>query len=407
MNSEVELTAEQMAAATGGVVCPACGGGELERFFEIAELPVNCIALSATREAALECPKGRIELGFCLDCGAVSNLAFDAACLSYDRSYDNSLHFSPTFQKYAEEVAGYLIERYELRGKSVVDVGCGNGEFLALVCGLGKNRGVGFDPSFIPGRANLRAGKGISIVPDYYSERHAHHDADCVVCRQVLEHIFHPQQFLRGVRGALTGKPDAAVFFEVPNASFVFRAQGMWDIIYEHCFYYSSGALARLFSGCGFDVLKVSETFGGQYLCLEARVSGNETGALGDTGGDLAAMRGEILRFADDYRASRLRWGSMLGGLAAEGKRVVLWGAGAKGAMFLNAFRDASSLQYIVDVNPHKRGLYIPGTGQKVVDPEFLREYRPEVVLIVNPNYREEIGRQISALGLGPELISI
>ena len=73
----------------------------------------------------------------------------------------------------------------------------------------------------------------------------------------------------------------------------------------------------------------------------------------------------------------------------------------------LDAFPSANFLEYIVDVNPHKWGLYVPGTGQKVVSPEFLKQYRPDVLLIVNPNYRDEISRQVAALGIAPELLSI
>jgi SAM-dependent methyltransferase len=406
MKSEPELMTEATPIMARRE-CPACGGSELDSFFEIRELPVNCIVLYPTKEAARNCPKAGMELGFCRRCGAVSNLVFDAARLTYDSAYDNSLHFSPTFQAYADKIARDLIDRYDLRGKNIVDVGCGSGEFLSLVCALGNNRGVGFDPAFIPGRANLDAGKGITIVRDNYSERYAEYAADFVICRHVLEHIVDPQRFLRCVRAALARNSDAAIFFELPNAGFVFKDRGIWDIIYEHCVYYSAGALARLFSACGFDVRNVSETFSGQYLCLEARVSSQETGLLGGAGGDLDSMEEVIRKFAQEYRALRTKWGDALARFARQGKRVAVWGAGAKGAMFLNAFAGAESLEYIVDNNPRKWGSYIPGTGQKIVNPEFLKEFRPDVLLIMNPNYCDEIGRQVSALGIVTALFSI
>ncbi len=395
------------AASVAEPACPACGGVQIERFFDVPELPVNCIALWKTREEAMRCSRGRIDLGLCVACGAVSNLAFDAARLSYDASYDNSLHFSATFQRYADEVARALVDRYDLHGKDVIDVGCGNGEFLASVCAIGGNRGVGFDPSFIPGRADAAAGLGITIVRDYYSEQHAGYAADLIMCRHVLEHIAEPQRFLRSVRAALGNRSGAAVFFEVPNAAFTFRNNGIWDIIYEHCFYYTAGSLARLFAACGFDVLDVSERFHGQYLCLEARPSAGTTGQVSAAHADLGSLREDVSRFAGRYRASREGWDAMLRRAAGEGRRVVPWAAGAKGAMFLNAFRDFPGLEYIVDVNPHKCGLHVPGTGQRVVPPAFLQEYRPDVLLVMNPVYRDEIARQVAALGLQPELIAI
>ncbi len=406
MNLNPEITVD-MAQPDVKVACGACSGEDMERFFRIPGLPTNCVTLATTREAALDCAKGSIDLGFCRKCGAISNLAFDPSRLSYDASYDNSLHFSPAFQKYADELAHDLVKRHNLRGKNIIDIGCGNAEFLSMVCEIGNNNGTGFDPSLISGRANLEVGKGIAIIRDYYSEEYAHHLADFVICRQVLEHIEEPQRFLRRVRAALAGAAGGAVFFELPNASFIFRNGGIWDIIYEHCFYYSSVALARLFLNCGFDVMKVAESFNGQYLCLEARVSFQEIGLLGDAGGDIESMREDILKFAEEYRSGRARWKQALGLFASQGKRVTLWGAGAKGATFLNTLPSTNSLEYVVDLNPHKWGLHIPGTGQKVVSPEFLKDYRPDVLLIVNPNYRDEISHQVSALGIAPDLLAI
>ncbi len=380
-------------------VCSACHGGELVRFLDMPETPTNRVTLRATREAALNCRTGRIELGFCVACGAISNMAFDPAQVDYDPIYDNSLCFSPTFQKYSEGVARDLVERYDLHGKEIIEIGCGKAEFLAQVCALGNNRGTGFDPSFVAGNTNLEAGLGIAVIPNFYSEQYAHCSADFIICRQVLEHIPDPRPLLKSVRRAFARNSHGALFFEVPSASFVFQKQGFWDILYEHCFYYSSGALARLFSSCGFDVLRVSETFGGQYVCLEARPCRGSIGSMNDAGDDLCSMRRDIQKFANAFRHDCSDWKKRLKHFASEGKRIVLWGAGTKGTLFLNTFRDISSLEYIVDVNPRKWGLYIPGSGQKAVSPEFLKEYRPDIVLIMNTNYRDEIGCQVSSMG--------
>jgi hypothetical protein len=251
----------------------------------------------------------------------------------------------------------------------------------------------------------MSAGLGMTIVPEYYSARHQAYSADLVVCRQVLEHISQPAAFLASIRAALGARSNTAVFFEVPNGSFVFQNDGIWDIIYEHCFYYTAGSLARLFSANGFDVLAVRETFEGQYLCIEARPA-PAAGRFEDEG-ELESLAAEISAFGRRHAARVAAWHAMLREFADAGKRVALWGAGAKGAMFLNAFAGLKGLDCIVDINPHKWGLHVPGTGQEVNGPGFLKSYSPDVVLIMNGNYRDEIARQISELGLSPELISI
>ena len=343
-------------------------------------------------------------MAFCPDCGAIYNQTFDPAILSYDNKYDNSLHYSPSFRRYAEELADKLIARFDLHGKDIVEVGCGKGEFLALLCSRGGNRGLGFDPTYEQGRVDTSAGRGFRVICDLYSQTYADQPADFVCCRHVLEHVFDPREFLGDIRRAINHRKNCAVFFEVPNGRFTLCSAGMWDVIYEHCFYYTSTSLARLFASCGFDVEQVYETFAGQYLCLEAKPPGEGTNAeYAHFNNELAALSSAVDLFKDSYRQLIAEWRHEFRVLRQQGKRVVLWGAGAKGATFLNTLRDVASIEYVVDVNPHKHHRFVPGTGQQVVAPEFLREYRPDLIIVANSIYEAEIRQAVNDLGLTPE----
>ena len=128
--------------------CPVCHCEDMTDFVELKDLPIHCNLLWSSRKAALQAPKGDVRLGFCQECGMIYNRSFDPGRMQYTQAYENSLFFSPHFQAYAQEQAAQLIERYQLRDKSVLEIGCGKGEFLSLLCRGGQNRGVGFDPSY-------------------------------------------------------------------------------------------------------------------------------------------------------------------------------------------------------------------------------------------------------------------
>ena len=83
-----------------------------------------------------------------------------------------------------------------------------------------------------------------------------------------------------------------------------------------------------------------------------------------------------------------------------KGRRPIAWGAGEHGIGFLSILDIREQMPYIVDINPHRVGKSIPGTGQKVVAPEFLVEYKPDVLIITNRTYQNEIQEHARKLGV-------
>ena len=87
-------------------------------------------------------------------------------------------------------------------------------------------------------------------------------------------------------------------------------------------------------------------------------------------------------------------------GIRREGKKAVIWGGGSKGVAFLTSLQIHEEIPYAVDINPFKHGTFMAGNGQEIVGPEFLREYRPDVVIVMNPIYCDEIKRDLEKLGV-------
>ncbi len=380
---------------------PVCPASEIIELFEMKGVPVHCNVLWPTREAAIDAPRGDIRLGYSPACGHTYNLDFDPSLMEYTQEYENSLHFSPRFQEYATALAGGLVERYALHDKDIVEIGAGKGDFLIMLCAAHGNRGWGYDPSYVPEEGYTAP--NVNFVQDFYTQKYTDQKADLIVCRHVLEHIPDPDAFIAQVRQAV-GEQESVVFFEVPNSLWTLREGGIWDVIYEHCSYFSPLSLAYLFRQQGFQVLAVNEVFGGQFLTIEAAPD-RESAAVPDESAELAALTADARAFAENYRNKRQTWEARLHSLAAAGQRGVVWGAGSKGVTFLNAMNAGEEIVAVVDINPRKQGKYVAGTGQRIVPPAELRALQPDFVIIMNANYRDEIGRMLAEIGVEAELL--
>src|SRR5215470_891459 len=128
--------------------CSLCGSTNRRVFLTLPAMPALACALWRVRDEALHCPKGDIELCFCRDCGFIENRRFDPELTRYSDAYENSLGFSHVFQGYAEQLATKLLERHELHGKRIIEIGSGDAQFLVSLCERGDNTGMGFDPSY-------------------------------------------------------------------------------------------------------------------------------------------------------------------------------------------------------------------------------------------------------------------
>ncbi|MER3525193.1 MAG: SAM-dependent methyltransferase [Ignavibacteria bacterium] len=386
--------------------CPACGAEGLLIFYEAERVPVHSVLLMASREQALHYPKGDIRLGFCDACGFITNTVFDPTLHEYSSRYEETQAYSPTFNEFHHSLAQRLIERYDLHGKDIIEIGCGKGEFLRLLCELGNNRGIGVDPAYVPERNP--GDERVRFIKDFYSEQYAHLRGDFIVCKMTLEHIHAVESFVGMVRRSIGDKMNATIFFQLPNVTSILREIVFWDMYYEHCSYFSKGSLARLFRRCGFHVHALSTEYNDQYLTIEATPSRHgESPQLAEEH-DMVELRSLVRSFASLYPTTIHKWKHRVACLFDNGKKVVLWGAGSKGVAFLTALGISyETMPYAVDINPHKHGTFLAGTGQEIVSPRFLTTYRPDAVIVMNSIYEEEIRKELTELGVETTLITL
>jgi hypothetical protein len=386
-------------------ICPNCkAASSCHPFYEVLRVPTNSCLLVEDRGRALRFPTGDIVLAVCHECGFIFNAAWDPERTVYSDQYEETQGFSPTFNRFNRALAEELVRTYDVRGKTVLEVGCGKGEFLSLVCNLGDNRGVGYDPSFVPARQ--ASDRSIRFVREFFTEKTTETAPDLLCCKMTLEHIGQTNRFLTCIR-ALANRKDSIVFFQVPDVVRILKDGAFWDVYYEHCSYFSPASLRRLFTGTGFSVRRIWTGYDDQYLMiLGSPVEHGSVDEPFDADG-LAAIVRSSARFAGIAERRRTTWLTRLRGWAAAGQRTVLWGSGSKAVAFLTTLGVHDEVKHVVDINPHRVGKYLPVTGQRIIAPAFLREYRPDNVIIMNPIYLREVEQELARQRCEPSVYTI
>lgn len=389
----------------GTPTCPCCDTLGAALFYRVARTPANSCLLISSRQEALEFPCGVLDLACCDGCGFVWNVSFDPRLIEYSERYEETQGFSPTFGRFHRQLALDLIDRYDLRGKQILEIGCGKGEFLALLCELGGNTGVGFDPAYREGRLPPETAEKLTFYKDLYSERYDHLRADFICCKMTLEHIAAPREFVQMLRKTVGDAGDTLVFILVPDGGKIIAEGAFEDFYYEHCSYFSLPSLRRLFADGGFTLSSVESVYDGQYLALAAtpRPAGLVSKEAADH--ELVAHKLAVEGFATRCADQRQTWHQCLSNWQRQGSRTVLWGSGSKAVGFLTAVPVTGAIDAVVDINPHKAGTFVAGTGQQIISPRELRAQPPDRVIIMNPIYRQEIAEQLQELGLYPELL--
>jgi SAM-dependent methyltransferase len=354
------------------IVSPITNKQNVRLIFEQKEVPVFQNKVYKKKDDAISCLKLPVKLYQCLDTGFVFSGDFNPDVLDYNEDYQNEQGNSAYFQNHLNQVYELIKSRNLLKGK-IVEIGCGKGLFLDLLSEKGHSV-IGVDPTY--------EGDSNHVIKEYYSEKHKELKADAIILRHTLEHIAKPYDFLHMISNS--NNENTLIYIEIPTFEWIYKNNAIEDVFYEHCNYFTKKSIRSLFSSC-----EVHSIFNGQYMGIIAR--------LGDLKDRKQILETEIEEYPDLFKDGFEKYLDLIQG----DTQKMIWGAGAKGSTFLNLMDvNAENIQGVIDINPKKQNKYIGGTGHLISSPEILLSKNINEIIIVNPNYKNEIEDTISKLNL-------
>lgn len=351
-------------------------------------------------------PSFPLELFFCKECSFVQlGHVVDPDFLFKDYVYSSST--SPVFVAHFQSFANEMAERFGLNSDSlVVDIGSNDGILLRPY----KDKSIkvmGVDPA-----ANIAAratASGIETMPAYFSNKTAEEiaqkkgKASLMTATSVFAHIDNLDEVIKGVKTLLA---DDGVFVVETYYLLDLVEKNLFDTIYhEHLSYYTVKTLKALFGRLGMEIFDIShtDTHGGSLRVFVQRQGGKyqimpsvEKHVSEEQDKKIDKME-TFLNFQSKISENKVRLMELLAGLKAKGKRIVGYGAPAKGNTLLNYFNIGSDIiDYIIDDSVWKQGLYTPGTHIPVRPSSALQENPPDYILILAWNFADSIIKKCS-----------
>jgi SAM-dependent methyltransferase len=346
----------------------------------------------------------------CGNCMLVQLEQFESPGAMFNEEYAYFSSFSDTWLKHAKLYADEMVKRFGLAQSSfVIEIASNDGYLLQYF--VEKNIPVlGIEPSANVAEAAKKRGVdtlvkffGVNAAMELVSKGR---QADLLLGNNVLAHVPDLNDFVAGLNILL--KPGGVITMEFPHLLSLVRENQFDTIYHEHYSYFSFLTVDKVFSHHGltiFDVQKLS-THGGS-LRIFAKHSGDESkGVAGAVNALLKEEREAGLdklatydAFADKVRVAKRKLLQFLIKAKENGKSISAYGAPAKGNTLLNYCGVRTDfIDYAVDRSPHKQGMFLPGTHIPIYEPDRIFRTKPDYLLILPWNLKEEIIQQMSGI---------
>lgn len=392
------------------MTCIACGHA-LSPLMTLDDMPASAQNIPAASELAEDHPLS-LTLCQCPSCGLVQ---FDTEPVDYYRDVIRAGGGTRTMTRLRHEEYARLLtamQEQHIRGRRIVEVGCGRGEFLRMWQNLAEDpegaaaiaRDQARDPlSGQPNAAPLHL-VGIEHKPSLVEEANASADKkyrvyegfatgdvrypegpfDAFVQFNFLEHQPDPCDMLRNIWHNL--KPQALGLITVPSFEYILRYNGYYELLRDHIANYTEFTLQKLLQDCGFELLSMDLVNRDTIEAIVRKADPDELSELHYSGRliDVSALRDSYDRLSASVNAH-------IDHLSESHRTMAIWGASHQGFTLAATTKLGGRVEYIIDSAPFKQGRFSPASHIPIVAPDYAVAHPVDEILIVAPGYTDEI----------------
>ena len=318
---------------------------------------------------SLERDKGvDLEVCQCSGCGLVQ-LSNDP--VPYYREVIRAAAFSEEMKDFRRKQFGSFVQKFSLKRKKVIEIGCGRGEYLSIMKEFGVDAyGLEHSEKSVMQcvKNGLKVLKGF-IQSSTDSLNHAPFDAFFIL--NFLEHLPDPNLTLRGIYNNLTD--DAVGLVEVPNFAMILRKKLFSEFIGDHLFYFTKETLNTTLRQNGFEIIECNEIWYDYIISAIVKKRGKLD--ISHFYKHQAQLKNEIEEYIRRFKD----------------KKVAIWGAGHQALAIISLINLADKIKYVIDSATFKQGKYTPATHLRIVSPDALDQDPPDAVIVMAASYSDEV----------------
>ena len=352
--------------------CRVCGNEFFERpLLRYKNMPKAAQFLPDAE--SLEKDKGvALEVCQCSGCGLVQ---LSNGPVPYYKEVIRAAAISEEMKKFRRMQFGNFVKKYSLKGKKVIEIGCGCGEYLSIMQQFGGEV-YGLEQSRESVKQCVKNGLRVAqgfVDSSMYKLDYAPFDAFYIL--NFLEHLPDPNSTLRGIYHNLTD--DAVGLVEVPNFNMILRNKLFSEFIGDHLFYFTKETLSTTLSLNGFEIIECNELWH-DYI-ISATVKKRKKLDISHFYKYQSKLKNEIEEYIHRFKD----------------KNVAIWGAGHQALAVISLTNLADKIKYVVDSAPFKQDKYTPATHIPIVSPDALDSDPVDAVIVMAASYSDEVARII------------